>query len=498
MSPSVEAFDEAKYKALMGGLECSEIKLSQVREYKPLRIDSHFFEKKYRKLKEVLSPYSCLSLKELVLKDIQTGHTPSMSVDSYYGGCIALIKTDNLHENSIGSVFSDYLTSEGNAVIARTQLAPRDIITTIIGATERIIARSAIIMEEYLPANINQNIVQIRIDTEKISPEYVITYLNTKYGKGYLVYLSRQTEQFNLNCKEVESVLVPILSNCFQNRIEEIAQTAQQLQSTSRLAYKQAEAILSSYLNFNIEEQERPVKAIKNFKCSFASTGRLDAEYYQPKYDALFDSLAHFNCKTLGGDGGIVRIKKSIEPGSEAYQEEGVPFVRVSDVDRYEISTTDVFLDHNIVPDIESLYPKKDTILFSKDGSVGIAYKVEEDGQFVTSGALLHLIVRDTKEVLPDYLTLVLNSPIVQMQAERDSNGAIIQHWKPSEIEQVVIPVLDMPTQEIIAAKVQESFALRRKSKELLEYAKQAVEMAIEKGEEEAIAWLNDKTGIAE
>lgn len=111
----------------------------------------------------------------------------------------------------------------------------------------------------------------------------------------------------------------------------------------------------------------------------------------------------------------------------------------------------------------------------------------------ITSGALLHLTVRNKAEVLPDYLTLVLNSPIVQLQAERDSNGAIIQHWKPSEIENVIIPVLDMDIQKEIATKVQESFALRKQSKQLLEYAKQAVEMAIEQGEDVAMEWLKDK-----
>ena len=136
---------------------------------------------------------------------------------------------------------------------------------------------------------------------------------------------------------------------------------------------------------------------------------------------------------------------------------------------------------------------RKDTILFSKDGSVGIAYKVEDTMEVITSGALLHLTIKNPDEILPDYLTMVLNSPIVQLQAERDTNGAIIQHWKPSEIEKVVIPVLDMDKQIEISDKVKESFALRKKSKQLLEDAKRAVEIAIEQDEESAIEWLKDR-----
>ena len=195
----------------------------------------------------------------------------------------------------------------------------------------------------------------------------------------------------------------------------------------------------------------------------------------------------------LGGSNGIVCISKSIEPGSEAYQDEGIPFVRVSDVSKYEITPPEIFLSKDVVPNIASLYPKKDTILFSKDGSVGIAYKLEQDEDIVTSGALLHLTIKNTSEVLPDYLTLVLNSPVVQMQAERDSNGAVIQHWKPSEIENVIIPILGMDKQKELVDMVQKSFVLRRQSKQLLEYAKQAVELAIEQGEDVALDWLNGK-----
>ena len=121
--------------------------------------------------------------------------------------------------------------------------------------------------------------------------------------------------------------------------------------------------------------------------------------------------------------------------------------------------------------------------------------RISENKKIITSGALLHLTVKDKRTVLPDYLTLVLNSNIVQMQAERDSNGAIIQHWKPSEIENVVVPVLEMEQQKKIVELVQKSFALRKQSKQLLEDAKSAVEMAIEQGEKTALTWLNQRMG---
>ena len=188
--------------------------------------------------------------------------------------------------------------------------------------------------------------------------------------------------------------------------------------------------------------------------------------------------------------GDIVNITKSIEPGSEAYQEDGVPFVRVSDITKFGITPPEIHLDRDEYYS-EDLTPKKDTILLSKDGSVGIAYKVENDLDVITSGALLHLTVKNN-DFLPDYLTLVLNSIVVRLQAERDAGGSIIQHWKPSEVENVIIPKLPKAVQNQIAEKVQESFALRKESKRLLDLAKHAVEVAIEQGEDAAIKLLEE------
>ena len=114
----------------------------------------------------------------------------------------------------------------------------------------------------------------------------------------------------------------------------------------------------------------------------------------------------------------------------------------------------------------------------------------------ISSSGILHLTVKDNA-VLPDYLTLVLNSKIVRLQAERSAGGSIIQHWKQSEIENVSIPILPMSSQQKIAAKVRESFALRAESKRLLDLAKHAVEVAIEQGESKAMEALEKEIGYA-
>lgn len=217
------------------------------------------------------------------------------------------------------------------------------------------------------------------------------------------------------------------------------------------------------------------VCSCKKLSDSFLASGRLDAEYYQPKYDLLFEKLKGFPTATIKE---IATIQKSIEPGSDAYQEEGIPFIRVANLSKFGLSNSDVKLDTTQFAD--TIRPQKDTILLSKDGSVGIAYKMEETQDVITSSAILHLQLT-TSNVLPDYLTLVLNSIVVKLQAERDAGGSIIQHWKPSEIEHVIIPILPMNEQQMIANKIKQSFKMREDAQDLLLQAKCIIETAIEK-----------------
>ena len=490
MNPSVEPFDETKYKVLMDGLECSEIRFSQLDLGD--RFDSDYYTKEYLSVAKKLESVSTIKLGRLgttVASAFYPAATQLYSVgDTAFVRCVDCVSYPMITKNQDDRFEKIPLTfAKENKGISF--IKTNDIVITKVGTP-----CYASIITDYDEVTLSRTVLGLT-KIHSVNPFYLMIFLRCKYGFEQLYRQRELTIQYQLTLPRVKAIDVYIPSKLFQLKIEEICKKSREHQKESDRQYRSADGILQSLIKTEMPVEGSKI-SIKLIKESFIKTGRLDAEYYQPKYDALSDILSHFNCKPLGGDNGVVRIKKSIEPGSEAYQEDGIPFVRVSDVNTYEITQPEVFLAHNIVKDIESLYPQKDTILFSKDGSVGIAYKVEKDGQFVTSGALLHLTVRNTKEVLPDYLTLILNSPIVQLQAERDSNGAIIQHWKPSEIEQVVIPILDMPVQEIIAAKVQESFALRRKSKELLEYAKQAVEMAIEQGEEIALNWLNEKASL--
>jgi len=329
---------------------------------------------------------------------------------------------------------------------------------------------------------------------DQLTTEYLATFLNTAQGVSEVRRRARQSiNQTNVNPEEVKEIEIPLLGMGFQKKIRQLFLNANKKRLAAAELYCAVEAQLLSELGFADWQPLGKTVSVRKYS-DYVAAGRFDAEYFQPKYDELLKKLDAVPVRHLGGEKGLATFYKSEEPGSDCYGDEGVPFVRIADLSEMGIGPVGVHVPSEVCADCRR--PKKDTILLSKDGSVDIAYKVEEDLDVVTSGGILHLTVVDSS-VLPDYLTLVLNSKIVRMQAERDAGGSIIQHWKPSEIANVIIPVLPMAKQRAIVKKVQASFAARKESKRLLEQAKRAVEVAIESGEAAGLAVLKGK-GIAE
>lgn len=336
------------------------------------------------------------------------------------------------------------------------------------------------------PVSLGMNLFMLRMKYDSVINNAVLyLFLNSRIGKSIITRVVNGTVPLTIDKESIKSILVPVFSNSFQLLLSQLIEKRNVLLKQSYILYSKADDILNKELNITNIENTKPY-SIRSFSNSFGKSKRLDAEYYQDKFDKLFSLIR--NEKKLSE---IASITKSIEPGSNEYKESGIPFIRVSNLSKFGITDSDIYLDENKFS--STITPKKDTILFSKDGTVGIAYKVENDTNVITSSAILHLTIKSPL-VLPDYLTLVLNASVVQFQAERDSGGSILEHWKVSEIEELLIPIVDLNIQTQIAQKVQESFKLRKQSKDLLEKAVKAVDLAIEQGEEKAIAWLNENT----
>jgi restriction endonuclease S subunit len=217
-------------------------------------------------------------------------------------------------------------------------------------------------------------------------------------------------------------------------------------------------------------------------KSDIIEARRFDAEYFQPKY---FDIIKKIQEHSGGFDviKNIVCWKKGIKVGKSAYTEIGKDFVRVSDISMNGIEISNRKISNTLFTEIKDTFqPKKNEILFTKDGTIGISYLLKENVEGVISSAFLRLTLKnDYQGFEKECLTLILNSIICKLQIKQLSGGAIIAHLKPSDFEKFKIPLIKQSIQIKISEKITLSHKLRKESQDLLELAKTKVEEEIEK-----------------
>ena len=328
---------------------------------------------------------------------------------------------------------------------------------------------------------------------KNISPEYLFAWCKTR---PFILSLVRETTATMYPAVAVRDILGARIFPCgkkFEGRIRIAVQKAAHVLDDSKALHRQAERRLLEDIGLADWRPGERLWTVKTLSETFGASGRLDAEYHSPKYDELFAALRKTGCAPLGE---LADIRKSVEPGSDAYRESGIPFLRVADFSKFGFSAPAKFLDPDEYGEtMSALKPRKDSVLLTKDGTVGIACKMEEDMDAITSGAILHLTLKRGAGVSPDYLALALNSPPVRMQAGRDTGGIVIPHWRPEEVCRALVPVPPPEKQREPARLARESFRLRRESKRLLDAAVCAVECAAEKGEQAAMKILRERAG---
>jgi len=463
------------------GLEVSVLNLSELNKWNDrFRFDSEFVKKEYLDLEKHLQSKNYKFLANTDCKILHPSEIKREYVDEESG--VWFFRAQNVRPLKIEDSNNVFISKKDAKRLSKNLIKKHDVVITRTGAN---FGQTALYNLDKTAIGSSHTFI---LRNSYFNQSFLAVFFNTNYGRKLIDKGTYGGSQPEIAPYYLSHIPIPEFSNNFQKQIENCLLRSEEYIYQSKHLYTQAESLLLKTLGLeHFEPSQDPVN-IKSFKDSFGASGRLDAEYYQPRYEQITDKITFQNPNRLRD---IVTIKKSIEPGSENYNTEGLPFMRVADFSKNGVTEPQKFLTERYVTEnkekIEELTPQKGTILFSKDGSVGTAYHLRQDFNGITSGAILHLKVKDEKKVIPEYLTLVLNSELVQMQAERDAGGSIILHWRVSEIERVVVPVIDYAKQQEIAELIEESFALKKQSEHLLATAKRAVEAAIEEGEAAAL-----------
>jgi len=438
-----------------------------------LRLDAEYYQPEYLDIISKLKSQKSKFLGDLADKVFSGPFGSTLKSESYQTQGVPFIRIGNIFDVFIEHKNLVYISESEHKRIFSTHLNPGDIVFSKIGT----IGRLSVISEDLGQVNISENNIGIRLSKlssqEKVS---LLFFLLSKYGQLQILRSASGNIQQKLNVTDIESVRVPIFSTQFQQELWNSYKKITELRKQSESLYSQAENLLLEELGFKNFKPKEELSYIVNLS-EIKSAHRADAEYFQPKYDVLISKIKNQNAKLLGD---LVSFKKGIEIGSEQYQEEGKPFIRVSNLSRQGLVERDQkYLSEELYQKLKKDFePKVEEILLTKDATPGIAYLLKEPLEGIIAGGILRLKLKT--EIEPEYLALVINSIIGQAQIEQDTGGSVILHWRPEQIKNCLIPILLKSTQQKIADLVQKSHEARSKAKQLLEEAKQKVEELIE------------------
>jgi len=170
------------------------------------------------------------------------------------------------------------------------------------------------------------------------------------------------------------------------------------------------------------------------------------------------------------------------------YVETGVPFLRVTDIT--ESNTSKKFIpqdEHDEL--VKRCHPEKDDVLYSKNGTIGIAKLVDWDWEFSIFVSLC--LIKPKKDVVdPHYLTCFLNSDAAYTQATARSKSGTVTNLHLVDIKTIKIPVPPLATQQAIVAEIEAEQALVAANRELVTRFEQKIQDTLARiwGEEKETA----------
>lgn len=139
---------------------------------------------------------------------ITKGTTPTTIGRRFTKTGIYYIKAESILDNhSIDKNKCAFIDSETNNLLKRSEIRVGDIVFTIAGT----LGRFSLIDKNILPANTNQAVAIIRVDTDKISPEYIYACFIGEWHSDFYSKRVQQAVQANLSLTTIKSLPIPIL-----------------------------------------------------------------------------------------------------------------------------------------------------------------------------------------------------------------------------------------------------------------------------------------------
>ena len=403
--------------------------------------------------------------------------------DAYLSsGDIAFIRVQNIKGGfDINDNDLVYISNKDNEKIKSSSLQEGDLILSKVGNSIGYFAK---VSSDLGKCNISENNIGIKLSSySDIEKSFILTYLNAKYANKLVLRRKSGNAQPKINVDDLCRIPIIIFPKLSEN-IHNLIQLHEAYLNQSILSYKQAEDILNKELGItNIENTKN--YSVKSFSESFDESNRLDAEYYQDKYDSIKE---------------LLDTKENVESLCHIYDNNYIPtnkqkyqYIELSNIGvNGEISGVEFFNGKELPTRARRQKKKNQVIISSVEGSLQSCALITEeyDGALCSNG----FFIIDSDCISSETLLILFKSVPIQSLLKQRCSGTILTAISNDELKKISLPFIKLIVQKEITQKVQESFKLRKDSKNLINVAIRAVEIAIEKNEEYASQWLIENT----
>ncbi|HDZ5016816.1 TPA: restriction endonuclease subunit S [Campylobacter jejuni] len=328
-----------------------------------------------------------------------------------------------------------------------------------------------------------------RIRDPRFLTEFVFCYLNRdsirKIATDNMVGTSGRQR---VPTAFYEKLPIPILPIEFQLEIQNLVKDSHKALEESKELYKKAEEILylelgldpknplQSLLDSKIDHSTKSLNiSIRTLKESFLKTGRLDSEYYQSKYEDIEKFIKSYP----NGYDSFSNIINNKDTNFTPKNNENYNYIELANIgNNGNINEPISDLGKNLPTRARRIVSNGDVIISSIEGSLSsCALITQEFNKHLVS---IGFFVLNSKLLNGETLLVMFKSQIFQEYLKKFPSGTILCAINKEELSKIFIPKIDPTTQEKIAKYIQESFNLRKKSKQLLDNAKIKVEEQIQ------------------
>ena len=479
-------FDEAKYRALLEGLEVAEIHLSELE--RTMRIDAEFFGKSFLDAAGCLKQRKTEALTKVA--GISDGNHFSISDEFQEEGIPYYRGQDATGHFFIEQAQPVYIPHKAFAMphMRRSHLRKGDALLSIVGT----IGELSLVSSES-EATCNCKLAILRPQT--IKSGYLAVFLKSRYGQDQIHRLTRGAVQMGLLLEDMDQINIPRFSDRFEEAIEKSVHVAKIILDNSIRYYQQAEQTILRAIG--LEDWQPPeVLTYERKAADVFAAGRLDAEHFQEQYftarRALRDSGA---ISFIPLDEILTALTNGHTPLHHDLSVGEVPFLCAEHINNFEISyeSEKRILEKHHKMELSRTALKEGDVLMTIKGKVGNMALVEDLSGPVNINQDVALL--RFKETLPLwYVVAFVNSRFGNMFSEQLSTGGINPFLGLGNVRLLEIPRFDDDIMLTIANETKgyahKARHARKQARILLDQAKHAVEIAIEKNEEAAMAFL--------